>query len=62
MIYSFLNTSIYFLITFTLHLIARFVAYSKGNLMILNSINKNKTKSLRFDVEERYTGSESLQV
>ena len=38
-------TIIYFLITFTIHLIARFVAYSKGNLMMLNSINKNKTKT-----------------
>lgn len=36
-----------------MHLIARFVAYSKGNLMILNSINKNKTISMRFDVEKR---------
>ena len=36
-----------------MHLIARYVAYSKGNLMILNSINKNKTISMRFDVEKR---------
>ena len=43
-----------------MHLIARFVAYLKGKLMILNSINKNKTLSMRFDVEKRILFTKKL--